>query len=57
LGAFGEQRQEVGHQVEFLHAPGFPVQAERFHQVGELLAIKNHALQDSVHEGLQGCAP
>ena len=54
LGAFVEQRDEVGHEVEFLHASGFPVQAERFHQVGELLAIEDHALQDAVHEGLQG---
>ena len=32
----------------------FPVQPERFHEVGELFAIENHALQDAVHEALQG---
>src|ERR1700682_1312550 len=34
LGAFIKQRDEVFHEGEFLFTSSFPVQPERFHQVG-----------------------
>ena len=30
-----------------------PAEAERGHEVAQLLAIENHALEDAVHEGVQ----
>ena len=45
---------KVGHQGEFRLRAGFPAEVERGQQVAELLAVEDHALQDAVHEGLQG---
>ena len=53
MGAFVEQGDEVFHEGEFLDPARFPVQPERFHQVGQLLPVENHALQDAVHKTLQ----
>ena len=49
-----QERDEVGHQGEFPLTAFTPAQAERLHQVGELLAVEDHALQDGVDEGREG---
>ncbi len=45
---------QVGHEGEFSLSAGFPAEVERGHEVAELLAIEDHAVEDAVHEGLQG---
>ena len=53
-GAFLQERDEVGHQGQFLLACGPPAEVERGEQVGELFAVEDHAAEDVVDEGLQG---
>jgi len=45
---------QVCHEGEFGLGAGFPAEVERGQEVAELLAIEDHALEDAVHEGLQG---
>ena len=45
---------EVFHQGEFGLGAGFPAEIERGHEVAELLAIEDHAVEDAVHEALKG---
>jgi len=54
LGAFGEKRMQVFHEGEFSLGTGFPAEVEGGHEVAKLLAIEDHAVEDAVHEGLQG---
>ena len=49
-----QKRHEFVHESEFRLGAGFPAEAERGHQVAQLLAIENHALEDAVHKGLHG---
>ena len=51
VGPLVQERDEVGHEGEFPLAAFTPAQAERLHQVGELLAVEDHALEDGVDEG------
>ena len=51
MGPLVQERDEVGHEGEFPLATFTPAQAERLHQVGELLAVEDHALEDGVDEG------
>ena len=53
-GAFLQQRDQIVHQRQFLFAAFAPAQIERFHQVGELFAVKDQAVEDGVHKGSQG---
>jgi hypothetical protein len=53
LGGFDEQRVHLGHEREFGLRAGFPTEVERGHEIAELFAIENHALQDAVYEGVQ----
>ena len=45
------EQDEVVHKGEFALAAFAPAQAKRLHQVGELLAVEDHALEDGVDEG------
>ena len=54
MGPLVQERDEVGHEGEFPLATFTPAQAERLHQVGELLAVEDHALEDGVDEGRKG---
>ena len=45
---------QISHQSTFGLAAGFPAQIKRGHQVAELFAIEDHALEDPIHKGLQG---
>ncbi len=45
---------QVGHEGEFGLGAGFPAEVERGHEVAELFAIEDHAVEDAVHEALQG---
>ena len=49
-----QERDEVGHEGELPLATVTPAEAERLHQVGELLAVEDHALEDGVDEGREG---
>ena len=48
---FVQERDEVVHEGEFPLPTFTPTQAERLHQVGEMLAVEDHALEDGVDEG------
>ena len=39
---------KVGHEGVLCLGTGFPSEAERGHEVAQLLAIENHALEDAV---------
>ena len=54
MGPLVQQWNEIGHQGEFALAAFTPAEAERLHQVGELLAVEDHALEDGVDEGRKG---
>gem|GEM_PF-3150498 len=54
MGEFPQKRAEFVHEGEFRVGAGFPTKVERGHEVAQLLAIKNHPLEDAVYEGLQG---
>ena len=43
---------QIGHEGKFGLAAGLPTEIERGHQIAELLAIEDHAVEDTVHEGL-----
>ena len=45
---------QVGHEGEFGVGAGFPAEFQRGHEVAQVLAVENHALQDAVHKALQG---
>ena len=49
-----QERDKVGHEGELPLAAFTPAEAERLHQVGELLAVEDHALEDGVDEGRKG---
>ena len=51
VGPLVQEGDEVGHEGEFSLTALAPAQAERLHQVGELLTIEDHALEDGVDEG------
>ena len=51
VGALVQERDEVSHESEFPLAAFTPAEVERLHQVGELLAVEDHALEDGVDEG------
>ena len=51
VGPLVQERDEVGHQSQFPLAAFTPAEIERLHQVGELLAVEDHALEDGVDEG------
>jgi len=46
-----EKRNEIGHEVEFPPAPCTPAQAEGLHQVGEVFAVEDHAVENGVDKG------
>ena len=46
-----QEGDEIGHEGELPLPALAPAEAERFHQVGELFAVEDHALQDSIDEG------
>ena len=52
-GALLQQRDEVGHQGQFLLRAGPPAQFQRGEQFGELFAVEDHAAEDGVDEGLE----
>src|SRR5680860_51749 len=49
-----QERNEIDHEGEFPLAAFAPAEVERLHQVGELLAVEDHALEDSIDEGREG---
>ena len=51
MGPFVQERDEVSHESEFALAAFTPAEVEWLHQVGELLAVEDHALEDGVDEG------
>ena len=51
IGPLVQERNEIGHEGEFPIATFAPAEAERLHQVGELLAVEDHALEDCFDEG------
>ena len=53
-GEFGEKGGEVGHEVQFRLGAGFPAEVEGSHEVAELFAVEDHAVEDGIHEGLEG---
>ena len=53
VGALVQERHEIGHQVEFTLAALAPAQIKRLHQVGELLAVEDHALKNGLDKGRQ----
>ena len=57
MGPIVQQRNEIGHEGEFPVAAFAPAEVERLHQVCELLAVEDHALEDGVDEGRErlGC--
>ena len=48
-----QERSEFGHEIKFPLVAFTPAQTEWLHQIGELLAIEDHSLEDSVDEGRQ----
>ena len=44
---------KVNHEGELSLRAGFPAEVERGHEVAEMLAIEDHAVEDAVHNGLQ----
>ena len=51
MGPLVQERDEVGHKVEFSLATFTPAKFKRRHKVGELLAVKYHSMQDGIDEG------
>src|SRR5699024_12720910 len=49
-----QKRHQFVHQGQFRLGARLPAQFQRLEQITELLAIKNHALEDAAHKGLQG---
>ena len=54
VGTLVQERNEIGHEGKFALAAFTPAEAERLHQVGELLGVEDHALEDGVGEGREG---
>lgn len=54
VGPLVQEGDEVGREREFALTAFSPAEVERLHQVGELLAVKDHALEDGVDEGSEG---
>ena len=52
LGAFYEPGVEVGHERKFGPGVVFPAEVERGHEVAEMFAVEDHAVENVVHEGL-----
>ena len=42
---------QVGHEGEFGLGAGFPAEVERGHEVAEVFAVEDHAVEDAVYEG------
>ncbi len=45
---------EIGHEGEFGLGAGAPSEVELCHEVAEVFAGEDHAVEDAVHEGLHG---
>src|SRR5690625_7824403 len=54
VGLLFQERHQFVHQGQFRLGARFPAQFQRLEQITELLAIKNHALEDAAPKGLQG---
>ncbi len=50
VGPLVQDRDELCHEGEFPLAAFAPAEVKRLHQIGELLAVEDHALEDGLEE-------
>jgi len=53
VGSLAQERNKIVHERELPFTAFPPAKFERFHKIGEPLAIKDHALENGVDEGHQ----
>ena len=54
MDSVSEERNKIVHECVFTVTTFPPRKVERLHQIGEYLAVEDHALEDGVDEGREG---